>query len=50
MILAMETKVAATFYNAKEGLPLCVALEEMGHPQGAVPIRTDNSTAKGIVN
>ena len=29
---AMETEVAATFYNAKEALPFRVTLEEMGHP------------------
>ena len=29
---AMETEVAATFYNAKEALPFRVTLAEMGHP------------------
>ena len=29
---AMETEVAATFYNVKEALPFRVTLAEMGHP------------------
>ena len=29
---AMETEVAATFYNAKKSLPFRVTLAEMGHP------------------
>ena len=36
--------------NAKEAVPLHLALEEMGHPQPATEIVTDNSTAKGILN
>ena len=34
---AMETEVAAAFYNARDGLPFRVALEEMGHPQPPTP-------------
>ena len=35
---AMETEVAATFYNAKEALPFRVTLAEMGHPQPPTPM------------
>ena len=36
--------------NAKEAIPIRQCLEEMGHPQPATRIRTDNATAKGFVN
>ena len=39
---AMETEVAATFYNAKEALPFRVTLAEMGHPQPPTPMEVDN--------
>ena len=45
-----EAEIAGLFINAKEGEILCNTLEEMGHPQEATPIRTDNSTANGIAN
>ena len=45
----METEVAATFYNAREGLPFRVALEEMGHPQPPTPIAVDNECAIGFL-
>ena len=45
-----EAELAGLFINAKEGEILCNTLEEMGHPQEATPIRTDNSTANGIAN
>ena len=37
-ISAMETELAATFYNAKEALPFRVTLAEMGHPQPPTPM------------
>lgn len=46
---AMETEVAATFYNAKEALPFRVALNELGHPQPPTPIEVDNETAIGFL-
>ena len=46
---AMETEVAATFYNAKEALPLRVTLTEMGHPQPPTPMEVDNETAIGFL-
>ena len=42
---AMETEVAATFYNAKEALPLQVTLTEMVHPQPPTPMEVENETA-----
>ena len=37
-ISAMETEVAATFYNDKEAIPFRVTLAEMGHPQPPTPM------------
>ncbi|MBV5280410.1 MAG: hypothetical protein J0651_03970, partial [Actinobacteria bacterium] len=47
---AAEAELAGLFHNAKEACPLRICLEEMGHPQLATPIVTDNSTAVGIAN
>ena len=46
---AMETEVAATFYNAKEALPFRVTLTEMVHPQQPTPMEVDNETAIGFL-
>ena len=45
---AAEAEVGAPFHNRKEACPLRIALDEMGHPQPATPIATDNNTASGI--
>jgi hypothetical protein len=50
MSSAAEAEVGALFLNTKEGVPLRTALIEMGHPQQATPIQTDNSTAFGIIH
>jgi hypothetical protein len=47
---AAESEVGACFHNAQSGSPLRVALTELGHTQPQTPLRTDNSTAYGIVN
>ena len=47
---AAEAELGALFHNGKESCPLRIALEEMGHPQPATPIATDNNTASGIAN
>jgi hypothetical protein len=47
---AAEAEIAALFMNAKHALPLRTTLEELGHPQPATPIFTDNSTAHGVIN
>jgi hypothetical protein len=38
------------FHNGKEAVPERITLEELGHPQPATPIVTNNSTATGIAN
>jgi hypothetical protein len=47
---AAESEVGACFQNAQSGAPLRVKLTELGHIQPATPLRTDNSTAFGILN
>jgi hypothetical protein len=47
---AAESEVGACFHNAQSGAPLRVTLTELGHTQPLTPIRTDNSTAFGILN
>ena len=46
---AAEAELGAFFHNGKEACPLRIALlEELGHPQPATPMATDNNTASGI--
>jgi hypothetical protein len=47
---AEESEVGAFFRNAQRGAPLRVTLTDLGHTQPPTPLRTDNSTAFGIVN
>jgi hypothetical protein len=47
---AAESEVGACFQNAQSGAPLRVKLNELVHIQPATPLRTDNSTAFGILN
>jgi hypothetical protein len=47
---AAESKVGACFHNAQSGAPLRVTLTELGHVKPPTPLRTDNSTAFGILN
>jgi hypothetical protein len=47
---AAESEVGACFHNAQSGAPLRVTLTELVHTQPPTPLRTDNSTAFGIVN
>jgi hypothetical protein len=47
---AAESEVGAWFHNAQSGAPLRVTLTELGHIQPPTPLRTDNSTAFGILN
>jgi hypothetical protein len=48
--LAAESELGACFQNAQSGAPLRVTFTELGHIQPAMPLRTDNSTAFGILN
>ena len=50
MSSAAESEVGALFMNAREILPLRMTCEELGYPQPATPMRTDNNTADGIIN
>ena len=51
MSSAAEAEVGALYMNARDLLPLRVTCEELGHPQPATPMRTDNTTAvEGILN
>jgi hypothetical protein len=50
MSSATEAETGALFYNGKDAAPLRVALEEMGHPQKATQMHTDNACASGIAN
>jgi hypothetical protein len=47
---AAESEVGACFQNAQSGAPLRVTLTELGPIQLETPLRTDNSTAFGILN
>ena len=50
MATASEAKMDAAYLNKQEAVPLIVTLTELGHPQPATPLVTDNQTAKGIAN
>ena len=47
---AAEAEVAAIHLNAKEAVTIRQHLEEMGHPQPATRIRTDDAAAQGFAN
>jgi len=47
---ATEAEVGALFYNAQDGKMLRTTLNDLGHPQPATPLKTDNEVAEGIVN
>ena len=47
---AAQEELGGLLINYKEGEVLRTTLEEMGHPQGPIPMQTDNSTASGIMN
>jgi hypothetical protein len=50
MSSAAEAECGALFNNTKDGVPLRVTLEEMGHLQPATPVQVDNSTTDGFAN
>ena len=50
MSSAAESEVGDLYMNAREDVPIRTTLIEMGHPQPAAPLTTDNNTAKGILN
>jgi hypothetical protein len=46
----MQSEVGAFFQNTQSGVPMRVALAELGHNQPETPLIKDNSTAFGIIN
>jgi hypothetical protein len=50
MSSAAEAELGALYINACKAVPQCLTLAEMGHKQPPTPMRTDNSTAVGVVN
>ena len=50
MASSAEAELGGLIYNAQEAVILLTTLEELGHPQPATPIKTNNSMTAGIVN
>jgi hypothetical protein len=50
MASAAEAEFGGLFYNGQEACPIRQALLDMGHPQPATPMKSNNSTAYGIAN
>jgi hypothetical protein len=48
MSLASEAKLAALYYGCKLAVPICTALDKMGHTQPPTPVTTDIITAQGL--
>ncbi len=47
---AAEAELGSLFLNVQETIKFRIALEELGHPQPATPIHTDNSCAASIIH
>ena len=47
---AVEAEDGGLYMNALELSLTKTTLEELDHPQPATPLKTDNSTADGIMN
>ena len=50
MASAAVAKIIGLFMNGQEAFPLRQCLQELGYPQPDTPMKTDNSTANGIIN
>ena len=50
MSSAAEAELGGSYFNVREAVPMRKALEELGHKQPRIPMKTDNSTALGIVS
>jgi hypothetical protein len=49
MSSASEAKLAALYYGRKQAIPICIALNKMGHKQlTPTPVTTANITAQGL--
>jgi hypothetical protein len=49
MSSAAEAGTGGIYLNGKEAIPICTTAFELGHPQPPTPIKTDNTTAHGIL-
>ena len=49
MASAAKAEVAGLFIKANKAIPIRHTLIEMGHPQPPTPLKTDNTTAQGIL-
>jgi hypothetical protein len=47
---ATEANTGALLFNAKDDVPLRIALAKMGHPQLVTPTQTNNACAARIIN
>ncbi len=47
---ATEAETTALFYNTQTALELVHILHALGHPQRAIPVKTDNETAAAFVH
>ena len=47
---AAEAETSGLFHNAQTGLSVRQILHDLGHPQPATPLKTDNSTANSFVH
>lgn len=48
MSSASESEIAALFINTKIIIPMTTLLHELGHPQPATTLQTDNAMAQGF--
>ena len=49
MTSAADAEIGALYVNTRHAISVRRTLEEMGHPQPATPVQTDNTTALGFV-
>ena len=49
MASAVEAEVAGLFMNTNKAIPIRYRLIKMGHPQPPTPLKTDNTTAQGVL-
>ena len=50
MLSAQEVVNVVGFINRKQSMPIRLALEDIGHPQGVTPLQFDKKCATGIIN
>ena len=47
---AAECETAGVFHNAQKAISIRYTLEQIGHQQPPIPLKTDNSTVNGFVH